>query len=112
MLCGGAVLMLISLALGEHREAAANWPLAARSGVALPRGVRLADRLQRLPVFAGQCEPAVATSYAFVNPLIAIFLGAFFAGEHVTGSEWAACGVILMGVFLIFRGKSATSRRK
>jgi len=54
----------------------------------------------------------VATSYAFVNPLIAIFLGAFFAGEHVTGGEWAACGVILIGVFLIFRGKSATSGRK
>jgi drug/metabolite transporter (DMT)-like permease len=57
-------------------------------------------------------SPAVATSYAFVNPLIAIFLGAFFAGEHVTGGEWAACGVILIGVFLIFRGKSATSGRK
>jgi drug/metabolite transporter (DMT)-like permease len=59
-----------------------------------------------------QASPAVATSYAFVNPLIAIFLGALFAGEHVTGGERIACSVILIGVFLIFRGKSATDERK
>ena len=57
-------------------------------------------------------SPAVATSYAFVKPVIAIFLGAFFAGEPVTEGEWVACGVILTGVILIFRGKSATSRGK
>jgi drug/metabolite transporter (DMT)-like permease len=56
--------------------------------------------------------PAVATSYAFVNPAIAIFLGAFFAGEHVTQEEWMASAVILTGIILIFRGKSATSRAK
>ena len=57
-------------------------------------------------------SPAVATSYAFVNLEIAIFLGAFFAGEPVTEGEWIACWVILTGVILIFRGKSATSRGK
>ena len=56
--------------------------------------------------------PAVATSHAFVNPAIAIFLGAFFASEQVTTGEWMACGVILIGVILIFRGKSATYRGK
>jgi len=54
-------------------------------------------------------SPALATSYAFVNPLIALFLGVIFAGEVVTGGEWMSCGVILLGVFLIYRGKVATA---
>jgi hypothetical protein len=33
----------------------------------------------------------------------------FRAGEAVTGAEWNACGDLLAGVFLIFRGKT---RRK
>jgi drug/metabolite transporter (DMT)-like permease len=38
--------------------------------------------------------------------LIALFLGVAFAGEVVTSGEWVACGVVLAGVFLIFRGKT------
>jgi len=49
----------------------------------------------------------MATSYAFVNPVIALLLGVVFASEAVTGGEWFACGVILLGVFLIFRAKTA-----
>jgi drug/metabolite transporter (DMT)-like permease len=48
----------------------------------------------------------MATSYAFVNPLIALFLGVAWASESVTGGEWNACGVVLAGVFLIVRGKT------
>ena len=51
-------------------------------------------------------SPALATSYAFVNPLIALFLGVALASESVTGGEWIASGVVLAGVFLIFRGKT------
>ncbi len=114
MLCGGAVLMVISLALGEHHEAAANWPAQPEAVLAWLYLVVFGSLIafSAYLYLLANASPAVATSYAFVNPLIAIFLGAFFAGEHVTGGEWAACGVILMGVFLIFRGKSATSRRK
>ena len=50
--------------------------------------------------------PATATSYAFVNPVIALFLGVVLASERVTLGEWLACGVVFFGVFLIFRGKT------
>ena len=56
-------------------------------------------------------SPAMATSYAFVNPVIALFLGVAFASEAVSSGEWLACGVILFGVFLIFRGKTASAPR-
>ena len=54
-------------------------------------------------------SPAMATSYAFVNPLIALFLGVAWASESVTGPEWIACAVVLAGVFLIFRGKTRST---
>lgn len=114
MLCGGAVLMVISLALGEQHQVASNWPFQPAALVAWLYLVVFGSLIafSAYMYLLANAAPAVATSYAFVNPLIAIFLGAFFAGEHVTRGEWIACGVILMGVFLIFRGKSATGERK
>lgn len=104
MLCGGAVLMLISLALGEQwsgplqPRAVAAWLYLVVFGSLIAFSAYL--------YLLAHASPAVATSYAFVNPLIALFLGTAFAGEAVTGGEWWACGVILAGVFLIFRGKN------
>ena len=114
MLCGGAVLMLIALALGEHRTFVHNLPLttlAVAAWVYLVVFGSLIAFTAYLYLLA-HASPALATSYAFVNPIIAIFLGAFFAGERIAGDEWLACMVILTGVILIFRGKSATLRGK
>ena len=110
MLCGGAVLMVISLALGEHHQAINNWPAQPTAVWAWLYLVVFGSLIafSAYLYLLANASPAVATSYAFVNPVIAMFLGAFFAGEQITGGEWMACGVILMGVFLIFRGKSAT----
>jgi drug/metabolite transporter (DMT)-like permease len=107
MLCGGAVLMLISLALGEKPSWPAT-PLALAAWAYLVVFGSLIAFSAYLYLLA-HASPALATSYAFVNPLIALFLGVIFAGEVVTGGEWMACGVILLGVFLIYRGKVATA---
>ncbi|MEO6015856.1 MAG: drug/metabolite exporter YedA [Polaromonas sp.] len=114
MLCGGAVLMVISLALGEEQAFAALWPATSTAALAWLYLVVFGSLIafSAYLYLLAHAPPAVATSYAFVNPLIAIFLGAFFAQERVTGGEWLACAVILTGVFLILRGKSATSRCK
>jgi drug/metabolite transporter (DMT)-like permease len=44
-----------------------------------------------------------------VNPVIALLLGVALGAETVTAGEWSACGVILAGVILIFRGKSQSA---
>ena len=46
-------------------------------------------------------RPALATSYTFVNPLVAIFLGVWLAGEHISGYEYAALAIIVTGVLLV-----------
>ncbi len=50
-------------------------------------------------------RPAMATSYAFVNPVIALFLGVALGGEHLTGQAWLALPVILLGVAFVLRPK-------
>jgi len=105
MLCGGAVLMLIALVLGEQ-PAWPPTPLALGAWAYLVVFGSLVAFSAYLYLLA-HASPAVATSYAFVNPLIALFLGVVFASETVSGGEWIACGVILTGVLLIFRGKTA-----
>jgi drug/metabolite transporter (DMT)-like permease len=45
--------------------------------------------------------PAKASTYAYVNPLVAVFLGWAIAGEAVTGRTLGAAAVILAGVAMI-----------
>jgi drug/metabolite transporter (DMT)-like permease len=46
-------------------------------------------------------RPALATSYAYVNPPVAVIVGAMFGGEAVHAFDVAAMAVILGGVGLI-----------
>jgi drug/metabolite transporter (DMT)-like permease len=48
--------------------------------------------------------PAKASTYAYVNPVVAVFLGWAVAGEPVTARTVVAAGVILSGVALITLG--------
>jgi drug/metabolite transporter (DMT)-like permease len=47
-------------------------------------------------------RPALATSYAYVNPLVAVALGVWLGGEHVDALELVAMAVILGGVVMVY----------
>lgn len=49
--------------------------------------------------------PAVATSYAYVNPVVAVLLGTTFADEVLSPVEWLALGIIILAVVLVTLGK-------
>lgn len=49
--------------------------------------------------------PAIATSYAYVNPVVAVLLGTSFAGESLSAIEWLALAVIILAVLLVTLGK-------
>ena len=51
-------------------------------------------------------RPSLASSYAYVNPVIAVVLGAWLAREHFSGGELGAMGVILLGVVAITLAKA------
>lgn len=46
-------------------------------------------------------SPAKASTYAYVNPLVAVFLGWAIAGESATGRTLSAAAIILAGVAMI-----------
>ena len=52
-----------------------------------------------------QASPGLASSYCFVNPVIALLLGVSLGGETVSGYEWAAACVVLVGVVLLLAGR-------
>ncbi|GAA6119805.1 drug/metabolite exporter YedA [Acidovorax sp. FG27] len=99
MLCGGLVLLAVSGALGERP----SWPPQPAAAAAWLYLVVLGS----LVAFSAylyllrHASPALASSYAFVNPLIALLLGSVVAGEAVSPREWLACGVILAAVLVI-----------
>ena len=50
-------------------------------------------------------RPALATSYAYVNPLVAVGLGVALAGEQITMIGIVAMLTILSGVGLVSLGR-------
>ena len=58
-------------------------------------------------VLLARASAAVASSYSLVNPVIAMLLGVWLAGETITAPEWTAAGVVLVGVVLMLWGLRA-----
>jgi len=106
MLCGGAVLMVLSWMTGESFQ----WPpqaLAAASWAYLVVFGSLIAFCAYMFLLVNTSR-ALATSYCFVNPVIAMFLGVSLAGEVVTGHEWLSVGivvVVVVGVAVVVLGR-------
>lgn len=54
--------------------------------------------LQNVPV-------AKVATYAYVNPTVAVLLGAMMLGERMLGNEWAGMAIILLAVYLVTTSK-------
>lgn len=97
MLCGGLLLLGMAAATREHAPTVLPLRPALAFGylvVAAAAGYgAYAYLLQRV-------RPALATSNAYVNPVIAVALGAAFAGEHISAFGGLALLLILSGVAL------------
>jgi drug/metabolite transporter (DMT)-like permease len=105
MIVGGAASLVIGLLLGERMHS-------------LPT-VSSLEALAYLVIFGSlvafccfgyvirKLRPALATSYAYVNPMVAVLLGLAFDGEHITLLGLVAMCVILTGVVLVSLGRAA-----
>jgi drug/metabolite transporter (DMT)-like permease len=103
MLAGGAVLTLMSLGAGE------DWPAwITPTGAAAIAYLAVFGSLVGFTAYVYLLQtvrPALATSYAYVNPPIAIAFGVWLAGESFTAHEAIATAVILGGVAFILTAK-------
>lgn len=108
MLCGGVAMLVVGAALGERIEAL---PTPAALGafaylVVFGSWIGFSAYVWLL----GNVRPALAGSYAYVNPAIAVMLGAALAGERFGVGELVAMGVILLGVVAITLAKARKPR--
>lgn len=55
--------------------------------------------------------PALAGSYSFVNPAVALLVGTVWGGEVLTGWVWAALPLMFTALALILYGRSLWSKR-
>jgi len=114
MLCGGVALMLTALAHGDFRGFS---PAAVSMHSWLAFGYLIvAGSLVGFSTFVWLMKhstPARVSTYAYVNPLVAVFLGWLILGEPVTARTLAAAAVIVVSVAVITtqRGRNVAPRR-
>jgi drug/metabolite transporter (DMT)-like permease len=102
MLCGGMLLLFVGIATGElrrlHPESISMLSLASFIYLVIIGAVVGYTAYIWL---LRHCEPAKVATYAYVNPIVAVLLGAFFAGETVTMRMLIAAALIIGSVALV-----------
>lgn len=109
MLCGGGVMMLIAALAGERMSMPTSKGLAAFAYLVVFGSI---IGFTAYIWLLRNVRPALAGSYAYVNPAIAVVLGAWLAGERASTAEIGAMLVILAGVVVITLAKAKKGRRK
>ena len=110
MTMGGALLLTLGTLRGE-------WSRFDPAGISMRSGMSLLYLIVfgSIIAFAAYVyllrvsTPARVGSYAYVNPVVAVFLGWALADEPVTGRTLMAAAVIITGVVLIVSGRRPTS---
>lgn len=104
MLVGGAFLMVISWLRSESLIL----PLDTKAVVAWVYLVTIGSIVgfSAYMYLLSKVPPALASSYAFVNPLIAVALGVGLAGESLNFREGAAMAIIVASVVLMTMAKA------
>lgn len=97
--CGGAAMLIAGLARGER------WPahLSLEAGLSLAYLIVFGS-LIAFTAYAWllrNTRPAVATSYAFVNPPLAVLLGIALAGESLERATLIGTPIIVAAVVLV-----------
>ncbi len=108
MLVAGVVLLVASRLSGEHLTQLPSTSGFLALGYLIVFGSMLA--ISAYMFLLKNVRPAVATSYAYVNPVVAVLLGIGFAGESLAPREWLALAIIVAAVVLVTLGKYLFAR--
>ena len=111
MFCGGLLLMLVGLFAGESKT--------FHPGKITTLSVGAFAYLMFIGAIVGytayfwllrHCDPAKVATYAYVNPIVAVLLGALFAHETVTLRTLLAAALIIGSVALIITVQQLKSK--
>ncbi|MEF9385534.1 EamA family transporter [Ralstonia solanacearum species complex bacterium KE056] len=109
MAFGGVALTLLSLATGEH------WPRQIGLHATLAWGYQVifgsAIAFTAYMALVQRVSTVMATSYVYVNPPIALLMGAWLADEQVAPQTLGATAIILSAVVVLTAGATRAARR-
>jgi drug/metabolite transporter (DMT)-like permease len=106
MLCGGALLVILGVLVGEPAQLDPG-AVSARSWLALLYLIVFGSIIGygAFMWLLQVVSAARVATYAYVNPLVAVMLGWAFAGEALTLRMMVAAGIIVLGVAVITSGR-------
>lgn len=110
MIVGGTLLALIAAARGELRPevfGAISPGSAAAVGYLIVFGTLLGFSIYIWLLRVGRTS--VVSTYAYVNPLVAVVLAAAFLGEDVTWEMWCGGGLVLVSVAMVLTGSRSAA---
>jgi drug/metabolite transporter (DMT)-like permease len=102
MLCGGALLVIVGLLIGEAAAVHLD-RISLASGLSLLYLVVFGSLVafSAYVWLLGKVPTTAVATYAYVNPLVAVVLGWAVLGERVTGQTLLAAALIVVAVALI-----------
>ncbi|MCY7355455.1 MAG: drug/metabolite exporter YedA [Lysobacter sp.] len=108
MLCGGVLMLIAGFVLGERMHALPTWKATLSVGYLVLFGSIVA--FSAYIWLLQNVRPVLAGSYAYINPVIAVALGAWLAAERFTAHDVGAMLVILSGVVAITLAKATQAK--
>jgi drug/metabolite transporter (DMT)-like permease len=108
MFIAGLLFLIVSLITGEHHHV--NWSgISLQSVLALVYLIIIGSLVGYMSYIwlLDVRPPALVGTYAYVNPVVAVFLGWLIASEPVVSRQVIALGVILAGVILVTLAKES-----
>ena len=111
MLCGGTLLIIAGLAIGEWRQFHLQ-QITAQSFGAFVYLVLIGGIIGYASYawLLRYCEPAKVATYAYVNPIVAVLLGALFAGETLNSRTLLGAILIIGSVALVITAQQLKPR--
>jgi drug/metabolite transporter (DMT)-like permease len=109
MMIGGAILLMLSGAFGELHP----FPHVSRNAALSLAYLILCGSILAFTAYVwllGRMPASRVSSYAYVNPVVAVALGYFVADEPITAHVVAGAALVLVSVFLILREGRKTAK--
>jgi drug/metabolite transporter (DMT)-like permease len=111
MLCGGLLLLLAGFATGETRRFHPNsMSILSLASFAYLVVIGAVIGYTAYIWLLRHCDPAKVATYAYVNPIVAVLLGATFAGENLTMRTLVAAALIIGSVALVITAQQLRLR--
>jgi len=101
MLCGGVILLLLAAVSGERMSETPSARALAALAYLVVFGSLVA--FSAFGFLLRNTRSTIASSYAYVNPVVALAIGSLLGGESFTAYKLIACALTVVGVAIALR---------